>query len=31
MLFVPRGGPALCVGGVDTKRADAALARLAGA
>jgi hypothetical protein len=30
MLFVPRDGAKLCVGGVDTQRADAALARLAG-
>lgn len=30
MLFVPRDGAKLCVGGVDTQRADAVLARLAG-
>jgi hypothetical protein len=29
ILFVPRDGPRVCVGGVDVKRADAALARLA--
>lgn len=29
MLFVPREGPKLCVAGVDAKRADAALTRLA--
>jgi hypothetical protein len=29
ILFVPREGPLVCVGGVDVKRADAALARLA--
>lgn len=28
LLFVPRTGPALCVGSVDMKRADAALTRL---
>jgi hypothetical protein len=29
VAFVPRAGPVVCVGGVDAKRADAALARLA--
>jgi hypothetical protein len=29
MLFVPREGPKLCVAGVDAKRADAAISRLA--
>ena len=29
MLFVPREGPKLCVAGVDVRRADAALTRLA--
>ena len=29
VLFVPRDGQKLCVGGVDTKRADAAIARIA--
>jgi hypothetical protein len=29
VLFVPRTGPALCVGGVDAKQADEALAKLA--
>jgi hypothetical protein len=31
VLFVPKAGRTLCIGNVDAKRADAALARLAGA
>lgn len=31
VLFVPKAGRAMCIGNVDAKRADAALARLAGA
>ena len=30
VLFIPRDGSKLCIGGVDTRRADAMLARLAG-